>query len=71
MTAPKTNPMEKAIAKGAVGQMGLPNRVLIDNEGTNVEGHNARQTPKEIFWHSAISAGFGRVIGRGRDLKLG
>jgi hypothetical protein len=30
VTAPKKKPTEKAIAKGAVGQMGLPNRVAID-----------------------------------------
>ena len=33
MTTPKTNPTEKAIAKGAVGQIGAPNRVVIDDEG--------------------------------------
>ena len=43
MTAPKDEPTENAIAKGAVGQMGLPNRVVIDGERTSVKEHNARQ----------------------------
>ena len=34
MTAPKKKPTEKAIAKGAVNQIGAPNRVVIDDEGS-------------------------------------
>ena len=43
MTAPKTKPTENAIGKDALGQMGLPNRVAIDDERTSVKEHNAGQ----------------------------